>query len=84
MEENLKEIEQSFKTQVKTNLILGGKRRDRVDRDRGDRYERDRGDRDRDRDRDRGDRDRGDGRFPRRIGPQPTDICYNCGESGHW
>jgi len=52
--------------------FLEGKRRDRD-------HSRDRGG---DRDRDRGDdRDR---RLPRRSGPQANDICYNCGESGHW
>ncbi len=53
-------------------FYIGGKRKDRDrSRERG-------GDRD-----GRG-RDDRDGRFPRRSGPQPADICYNCGEPGHW
>ena len=64
-----------------------------LDRDREDRRDRSRDrsrDYDRDRNRDRGgDRgnDRGgdrDGRFPRKSGPQPQDVCYNCGGTGHW
>lgn len=36
--------------------------------------------RDRERDRDREDRDR----RPRKSGPQPDDVCFNCRGTGHW
>ncbi len=53
----------------------------RRDRERG-------GDRERERDRgDRGERefrDDRDRKFQKRSGPQPEDICYNCGKIGHW
>lgn len=54
-----------------------GKRRDRDRSENRDQY------RDRYRDRDNSSRDRR--RDPdRKRGPQPEDVCYNCGEKGHW
>jgi len=55
-----------------------GKRRDRNEfRDRGDRERGERGDRGDSRERRRADPDR-------KRGPQPEDICFNCGGKGHW
>lgn len=62
---------------IKINYLVG-KRRDR---------ERDYRGRSRSRSRDRHYRDRSrdkDDRGYRRKGPQPEDICYNCGKTGHW
>lgn len=59
-----------------TRIVVQPSRGKRSSREREDRY------RNRDRDRDR-DRDRR--RDPdQKRGPQPDDVCYNCGSKGHW